>query len=103
LHWQPVPTSGKIAGHGSHRGVGGGTIRFQLVAGGAVRARGYKNLEAWAVVWVDAGAAQPLAEGHALAARRAQVDQAVLANLLRLNHERSMTTATTTASPSSAK
>jgi hypothetical protein len=44
--------------------------------------------EDWAEVWVDTGAGQPLEAGHALAARRAEVDQRVLANLLRLNHAR---------------
>jgi hypothetical protein len=42
----------------------------------------------WAEVWQDSGAGQPLPEGHPLAARRAEVDQAVLANLLRLNQAR---------------
>ncbi len=39
----------------------------------------------WAEVWKETGAGQPLPEGHALAERRAEVDQAVLANLLRMN------------------
>jgi hypothetical protein len=37
---------------------------------------------------VDARACQPLPPGHPLIARRAEVEQKVLANLLRLNHER---------------
>lgn len=41
--------------------------------------------ESWAEVWEETGAGQPLPEGHPLAARRAEVDQKVLANLLRLN------------------
>lgn len=44
--------------------------------------------EDWAEVWVDTGAGHPLPTDHPLFARRAQVDQAVLANLLRLNHTR---------------
>jgi hypothetical protein len=45
--------------------------------------------EQWADVWLDTGAGQPLPPDHPLAARRAEVDRLVLANLLRLNHERS--------------
>ncbi|MBN1343267.1 MAG: class I SAM-dependent DNA methyltransferase [Phycisphaerae bacterium] len=41
--------------------------------------------EDWAEVWVDSGAGQPLAEDHALAAKRQEIDQRVLANLLRMN------------------
>jgi hypothetical protein len=41
--------------------------------------------EDWADVWRDSGAGQPLLPGHALAARRAEVDERVLANLLRIN------------------
>jgi hypothetical protein len=44
--------------------------------------------EDWATVWTDAGAGQPLPADHPPAARRAQIDPRVLANLLRLNHER---------------
>jgi hypothetical protein len=44
---------------------------------------------AWAEVWEPTGAGQPLPEDHALAKRREDVDQAVLANLLRLNLARS--------------
>jgi hypothetical protein len=44
--------------------------------------------ESWAEVWVDAGAGQPLPKDHPLAARRAEVEQKVLANLLRMNRER---------------
>jgi hypothetical protein len=44
--------------------------------------------EDWAEVWVDTGAGQPLPADHPLAAKRAEVDQEVLANLLRLNHAR---------------
>jgi hypothetical protein len=44
--------------------------------------------EEWAAVWADTGAGQPLPADHPLAARRAEVDQLVLANLLRLNHAR---------------
>ena len=44
--------------------------------------------EDWAEVWYDSDAGQPLPENHPLTAQRAEVDQKVLANLLRLNHER---------------
>jgi hypothetical protein len=44
--------------------------------------------EDWAQVWTATGAGQPLPAEHPLAARRAEVDQKVLANLLRLNHAR---------------
>ncbi|HEY2587685.1 MAG TPA: hypothetical protein VGI81_18205 [Tepidisphaeraceae bacterium] len=44
--------------------------------------------EDWAAVWADTGPGQPLPAGHPLAAERQRVDQAVLANLLRLNRER---------------
>jgi len=39
----------------------------------------------WTQLWQDTGAGQPLPAEHALAARRAEIDQKVLANLLRLN------------------
>jgi restriction-modification enzyme MmeI-like protein len=45
--------------------------------------------EDWAEVWKDSGAGQPLPDDHPLAERRAEVDQAVLGNLLRLNQARS--------------
>lgn len=41
--------------------------------------------EDWAEVWSETGAGQQLPEGHALAARRGEIDQRVLANLLRMN------------------
>ena len=41
--------------------------------------------EDWADVWKDTGAGQPLPAAHPLCARRAEIDQKVLANLLRLN------------------
>ena len=44
--------------------------------------------EDWADVWFDTGAGRPLPEGHPLAARRADTDQHVLANLLRMNRTR---------------
>jgi len=44
---------------------------------------------AWAEVWQDSGAGQPLSPAHPVAAQRAEVDQKVLANLLRLNLARS--------------
>ena len=45
--------------------------------------------EDWAEVWKDTGAGQPLGDGHPLAERRVEIDQRVLANLLRLNLQRS--------------
>ena len=45
--------------------------------------------EDWGEVWVETGAGQPLAKEHPLVERRREVDQRVLANLLRLNAERS--------------
>lgn len=44
--------------------------------------------EDWAEVWTETGAGQPLAADPPLAARRAEVDQKVLANLLALNQSR---------------
>ncbi|HET6441887.1 MAG TPA: DNA methyltransferase [Phycisphaerae bacterium] len=44
--------------------------------------------EDWADVWEPSGAGQPLPKDHPLAARRAETDARVLANLLRLNQER---------------
>jgi len=41
--------------------------------------------EEWADVWADTGAGRPLPGDHPLAARRAEIDPQVLANLLRLN------------------
>jgi hypothetical protein len=45
--------------------------------------------EDWAQVWVETGAGQPLKKDHPLAERRREVDQLILANLLRMNGERS--------------
>jgi hypothetical protein len=42
----------------------------------------------WADVWFDSGAGAPLGDAHPLIARRAEIDQMVLANLLRLNQEK---------------
>ncbi len=44
--------------------------------------------EDWAAVWTETGPGQSLAEDHPQAARRAEIDQQVLANLLRLNLSR---------------
>jgi hypothetical protein len=44
--------------------------------------------EDWAQVWTDSGAGQPLPAALALTAKRREVDQAVLSNLLRLNQAR---------------
>ncbi len=41
--------------------------------------------EDWAEVWTETGAGQRLPDDHPLAARRAEIDQRVLANLLRIN------------------
>ena len=41
--------------------------------------------EDWAEVWFDTGAGAPPPDDHPLAARRAEVDQTVLGDLLRLN------------------
>ena len=46
--------------------------------------------EGWADVWEPSGAGQPLPKDHPLAARRAEIDGRVLANLLRLNRERAL-------------
>ncbi|MCA9311138.1 MAG: class I SAM-dependent DNA methyltransferase [Phycisphaerales bacterium] len=43
---------------------------------------------AWAEVFEETGAGQPLPEGHSLTDRRAEVEQFILAALLRLNLER---------------
>ncbi|MBX3385221.1 MAG: hypothetical protein KF768_01475 [Phycisphaeraceae bacterium] len=44
--------------------------------------------EAWAEVWVETGAGRALVAGHAMGERRAEVEQRVLGNLLRMNGER---------------
>ena len=44
--------------------------------------------ESWAEVWTDSGAGQPLPKDHPMTAKRGEIDQKVLANLLRLNHAR---------------
>jgi len=41
-----------------------------------------------AAVWTDTGAGQPLPDDHPVAAQRKEIDQRVLANLLRLNLDR---------------
>ena len=41
--------------------------------------------EDWATLWQPTGAGQPLPETHPLAARRQEIDQKVLENLLRMN------------------
>ncbi|MCX7424090.1 MAG: hypothetical protein NTW96_00380 [Planctomycetia bacterium] len=45
--------------------------------------------EDWSEAWLDTGAGQPLLADNPQAARRAEIDQHVLANLLRLNQARS--------------
>lgn len=45
--------------------------------------------ESWAGAWTDSGAGQPLPADHPQTQSRAEVEQRVLANLLRLNHTRS--------------
>ena len=42
----------------------------------------------WTEAWVETGAGQPLPEEHELSARRNEIDQCVLANLLRMNLSR---------------
>ncbi len=44
--------------------------------------------EDWADAWLDTGAGQPLPAEHPQAARRAEIDQQVMANLLRFNQAR---------------
>ena len=44
--------------------------------------------EDWARVWFETGAGQPLPDGHELAGERQEIEQRVLANLLRLNLQR---------------
>ena len=61
--------------------------RAVLAAYAAVDPEGEWSAE-WAEVWVETGAGQPLPEDHELADRRREVDQQVLANLLRVNLER---------------
>lgn len=46
---------------------------------------------AWAEVFIETGAGQPLPEGHGLSGRRVEVEQGVLGALLRLNLERAGT------------
>ncbi|MCH8881203.1 MAG: hypothetical protein IID34_15155, partial [Planctomycetes bacterium] len=41
--------------------------------------------EDWAEVWTETGAGQPLPEDHELYEKRQEIDQKVLANLLRMN------------------
>ena len=45
--------------------------------------------EDWAEFWTETGPGQPLPAGHVLTARRPEIDERVLANLLRLNLARS--------------
>ncbi|MGA2583842.1 MAG: hypothetical protein ABSG31_11240 [Tepidisphaeraceae bacterium] len=41
-----------------------------------------------AEVWVETGAGQPFPKDHPMIARRAEVEQRVLGNLLRMDRER---------------
>ena len=61
--------------------------RAVLAAYAAIDPDGHWSQD-WATLWTDTGAGQPLPATHPLAAQRAQIDQNVLANLLRLNHQR---------------
>ena len=61
--------------------------RAVLAAYAAVDPEGHWD-EAWAQFWFDTGAGTPLPANHELSAERAEVEQKVLGNLLRLNHER---------------
>ena len=47
--------------------------------------------EDWADVWTDTGAGFPLPADHPLSAKRKEIDQRVLGNLLRMNLERAGT------------
>ena len=58
--------------------------RAVLAAYAAIDPEG-KWSEDWAEVWAETGAGQKLPADNPLAARRAEVDQIVLTNLLRLN------------------
>ena len=62
--------------------------RAALAAYAAVDPEGQWS-EDWAAVWIDAGAGQKLPADHPQSSDRGKVDQAVLANLLRMNQERS--------------
>jgi len=62
--------------------------RAVLAAYAAIDADGEWS-EDWAEIWQETGAGRPLPDGHPQAERRADVDQRVLANLLRLNLARS--------------
>jgi hypothetical protein len=55
--------------------------------------------EEWAEVWFDSGAGQPLPADHPLAATRAEIDQRVLAHLLRMNLQRAAKAGGAKASP----
>jgi len=61
--------------------------RAVLAAYAAVDKKGHWS-EDWAKVWTDSGAGQPLPKGHALTKQRAEVEEKVLGNLLRMNGER---------------
>jgi hypothetical protein len=62
--------------------------RAVLAAYAAVDPQGAWD-EDQAQVWTETGAGQPLPPGHGLADKRKQVDQQILADLLRMNLERS--------------
>ncbi len=47
--------------------------------------------EDWSTLYTDTGAGQPLPPDNPLATPRAQTDQHILTNLLRLNHQRAGT------------
>jgi hypothetical protein len=68
--------------------------RAVLSAYAATDPEGHWNEDA-AEVWRDSGAGQPLPAKHPLSDRRAETDQKVLANLLRLNHTRAEKTSKT--------
>jgi hypothetical protein len=62
--------------------------RAVLAAYAAIDAEG-DWCEDWAEVWIETGAGFRLPENHHLLERREEIDQLVLANLLRLNLQRS--------------
>ena len=61
--------------------------RAVLAAYAAVEPEGGWN-EDWAAVWIGTGAGQSLPADHTLADQRKEIDENVLANLLRMNLDR---------------
>lgn len=61
--------------------------RVTIAAYASVDKKGHWS-EDWAKTWTESGAGQPLPKGHALTKQRAEVEEKVLGNLLRMNGER---------------